>query len=102
MKAPNRQTVSRLDELPNIGKVISNDLLLIGVSSPQELIGKSAYQLYKLLCIEKGKRVDHCVIDVFLSVIHYMEGGESRPWWTFTEERKRVLNEFEVWTDKNA
>jgi len=95
MKAPDRKTVSRLEELPNIGKAISKELRLIGVYRPQELIGKSAFQLYNLLCDKKGQRIDHCVIDVFMSVIHYMEGGESHPWWSFTEKRKQILNEKE-------
>ena len=92
MKAPDRKSVSQLEELPNIGKAIGRDLRLIGVNYPQELIGKSAFQLYNLLCNRKGLRIDHCVIDVFMSVIHYMEGGESQPWWAFTEKRKQILN----------
>ncbi len=95
MKAPDRKIASQLEELPNIGKAIGKDLRLIGVYHPQELIGKNAFQLYNLLCSKKGRRIDHCVIDVFISAIHYMEGGEPRPWWAFTEERKRILNEKE-------
>ncbi len=95
MKAPDRKTVSQLEELPNIGKAIGKDLRLIGIEHPQELIGKSALQLYSLLCNKKGQRIDHCVIDVFMSAIHYMEGGESQPWWAFTQTRKRILNEKE-------
>jgi len=59
------------------------------------LIGKNAFQLYHLLCDKKGHRIDHCVIDVFMSVIQYMEGGEAQPWWAFTGERKLILNERE-------
>ncbi len=92
-EAPDRKTVSQLEELPNIGKAIGKDLRLIGVNHPQELLGKNAFQLYYLLCDKKGQRIDHCVIDVFMSVIHYMEGGESQPWWAFTGERKRTLKE---------
>ena len=32
--------------------------------------------LYNKLCIKKGKHVDHCVIDVFISVVDFMEGEE--------------------------
>jgi hypothetical protein len=31
------------------------------------------------------------VIDVFMSVIDFMEGGGARPWWSFTEERKKQV-----------
>ena len=93
MKTPDRKTVSQLESLPNIGKAISKDLRLIGVDYPQVLIGKDAFQLYYLLCDKKGQRIDHCVIDVFMSVIHYMEGGEAQPWWVFTEKRKSIIKE---------
>lgn len=95
MKKPDRKTVSQLEELPNIGKKIGKDLRLIGINHPQELIGKDEFQLYHLLCDKKAQCVDHCVIDVFMSVIHYMEGGESQPWWAFTEKRKQILNKRE-------
>ncbi len=95
MKRPNRKTITRHEELPNVGKAIGKDLRLIGIDDPKELIGKSAFQLYNLLCSKRGQRIDHCVIDVFMSAIHYMEGGETQPWWAFTEERKRILSERE-------
>ena len=92
MKNPNRETVSELEALPNLGKAISSDLRLIGVFEPQNLIGKNPFDLYNELCIKKGTLVDHCVIDVFMSVVDFMEGGEPRPWWKFTQKRKEILN----------
>jgi hypothetical protein len=91
MKNPDRETVSRLDELPNIGKAMARDLQLIGIDHPQKLIGKDAFELYEALCAISGKRQDPCVIDVFMAVIHFMETGEAFSWWSFTEERKRHL-----------
>ena len=88
MKTPNRQTVSRLEELPNIGEAMAGDLRLVGINHPQELIGKDPYKLYNELCRLTGKKHDPCVIDVFLSVVSYMEGGDAKPWWEFTEGRK--------------
>jgi hypothetical protein len=88
MKNPDRETVSRLKELPNIGKAMAKDLQLIGINHPKELIGKEAWVLYDTLCTTKGTKHDPCVIDVFMSVIHFMEGGTPLPWWSFTEKRK--------------
>ncbi len=88
MKNPDRATVSQLDKLPNIGPAISADLQQIGITHPQQLIGKEPLQLYKSLCIHSGKKQDPCVLDVFMSVVHFMEGGEPLPWWAFTKERK--------------
>ena len=91
MKNPDRETISRIDELPNIGKAIEQDLQLIGIYHPRQLIGKDAFELYEVLCAASGKRQDPCVIDVFMAVIHFMEGGESLPWWSFTDKRKKCL-----------
>jgi len=88
MKNPNRETVSRLDALPNIGKAMAADLYITGIDHPKQLIGKDPYELYETLCEKTGMRHDPCVIDVFISVVHFMEGGEPLPWWAFTEERK--------------
>ncbi|MBA3037008.1 MAG: hypothetical protein FP814_11015 [Desulfobacterium sp.] len=35
--------------------------------------------------------LDQCVIDVFISVMHFMEGGNPLPWWSFTGERKQKM-----------
>lgn len=91
MKNPDRETVSRLEALPNIGKAMANKLQLIGIDNPRKLLGKEPFELYEALCIKSGKRHDPCVIDVFMSVIHFMEGGEPLPWWSFTDERKKLI-----------
>ena len=92
MKNPDRETVSQLEELPNIGKAIAKDLQLIGIDHPKKLIGKDPFELFEALCARTGKRSDPCVIDVFMSVVHFMEGGEPLPWWSFTDQRKERSN----------
>lgn len=91
MKNPDRKTVSRLEDLPNIGKSIAADLGSIGVEHPGQMVGKDPFELYEALCSRKGKRIDPCVIDVFMSAVRFMEGGEPLPWWSFTDERKRLV-----------
>ncbi|MCU7818324.1 MAG: helix-hairpin-helix domain-containing protein [gamma proteobacterium symbiont of Lucinoma myriamae] len=91
MKNPNRKIVSKLEQLPNIGKVMAAYLLLIGIEHPQELIGKDPLKLYYMLCEKTKSHHDPCVIDVFMSVVDFMEGGEPLPWWSFTPKRKKIL-----------
>lgn len=95
MKNPDRKTVSRLEDLPNIGKAMADDLRLIGIDHPKKLIGKDPFKLYEALCNATGARHDPCVIDTFMSVVHFMGTGEARPWWSFTDERKRLIAEME-------
>ena len=90
MKNPDRKTVSRLEKLPNIGPAIAADLRLIGISQPQELIGRDAFDLHDKLCVMTGKIHDPCVIDTFMAAIDFMEGGEPVPWYNFTEKRKKI------------
>lgn len=93
MKSPDRDNVSKMSDLPNIGKAISVALERIGFTHPQQLIGQDAYELHRQLGAKLGRKQDYCVIDVFLSVISYMEGGEARPWWHFTKQRKLNMEE---------
>jgi len=88
MKNPNREKVIRLEALPNIGKAMADDLRLIGIDHPKKLIGKNPFKLYEKLCEKSGQRQDPCVLDVFMSVVHFMEGGAPLPWWSFTVKRK--------------
>ena len=92
MKNPDRNKVSELTELPNIGKSIAEDLRSIGISHPQELIGKNPVLMYEKLRKKSGGRLDPCVLDVFMSVVSFMEGGKPRPWWFFTPKRKKLLS----------
>lgn len=85
---------------PNIGKAMADDLLLIGIDHPKKLIGKEPFELYGALCTTSGKRHDPCVIDVFMSVIHFMEGGDPLPWWSFTDKRKNILRKNQMRTKK--
>ena len=86
-----RDKVVKLEDLPNIGKAMAADLRLIGINSPEQLRDCDAYELYVMLCDKTGQRQDPCVIDVFLSIVHFMRGGEAKPWWKFTAERKKSL-----------
>ena len=83
--------VTELEELPNVGKALADDLRLIGIDDPKKLVGKNPFELYDKLCRNSGTTHDPCVIDLFMSIVHFMESGESRPWWSFTDDRKRTL-----------
>jgi hypothetical protein len=88
---PSRASLTRLEELTNIGPSIAGDLRLIGISRPADLVGKDPYALYDRLCVARGVRQDPCVLDVFISAVRYMEGAPARPWYRYTAERKRTL-----------
>ncbi len=82
--------------IPNIGPSIAADLRRIGITEPSQLAGKDGYELYRQACATDGVRHDPCLVDVFLSAVHYVETGENRKWWEFTDTRKRNRNRWEV------
>ncbi len=87
----NRESVSKLTDLPNVGKACAEDFRVLGISKPSELIGKCPFELHRKLCEITGIRHDPCVIDVFMSVTRFLGGEPALPWWDYTEERKQRL-----------
>ena len=79
---------STLEQLPNIGPSLAGDLRLLGIVHPAELADRDAFELYRALCTTTGKRHDPCVLDTFIAAVDFMRGGEPRPWWLYTAQRK--------------
>jgi hypothetical protein len=85
-----RSRLNRLTDLPNVGPATAEDLELIGIHTPHQLVGKNPVTLYEDLCMKTGVRHDPCVLDVFMSITRFMDGEAPRAWWDYTPERKRM------------
>jgi len=88
-----REKTTALNDLPNVGPAIAKDLEKIGIEVPQQLVGADAFELYTRLCEATGIRQDPCMLDTLMSVVDFMNGGEAKVWWAYTEERKRLLED---------
>jgi hypothetical protein len=84
-----RGRVKVLTDLPNVGKATARDLELLGIRTPADLAGRDPVDLYRRLSRKTGVRQDPCVLDVFMSLTSFADGGPAKPWWEFTAERKR-------------
>ncbi|HEX7340871.1 MAG TPA: helix-hairpin-helix domain-containing protein [Rhodanobacteraceae bacterium] len=84
-----RDKVRRFVDLPNIGPAMARDFARLGYDHPAQLAGVDPLDLYRSLCEVTGHYQDPCVLDTFMSVTHFLAGGEALPWWSFTDERKR-------------
>jgi len=84
---------ARLEDIPNIGKSIAADLRGIGIVDPQQLLQHEPLELYLKLGGPMGKRHDPCVLYTLMAARHFLESGESIPWWKFTEQGKMMLAE---------
>ena len=91
MKKAIRTNVAKLEDIPNVGRSIADDLRLIGFPLPSDLPGSDPYAMYNALCLKTGQRHDPCVIDTFIAAVRYMEGEPKKPWWNYTAERKQKL-----------
>ncbi len=84
-----REKLHKLTDLPNIGQAMVRNLQRIGITAPQQLVGKDPLKLYEKLCRETGSRHDPCVLDVFISITRFIDGEAPQPWWHYSEERKQ-------------
>ena len=89
--APRRPLPPRLEDLPNVGPAVAADFRRLGIGTPDEIRGRDPYMLYHDLCRATRTLVDPCMLDTFIAVVRYVDGGPAKPWWHYTAERKRVV-----------
>lgn len=87
----NRRHLQSFTDLPNVGKAFAGDLQLLGFTAPAQLAGQDPVALYDRLCDLTRSRQDPCVLDTLISITRFMDGGRPRPWWEYTDERKRMM-----------
>ncbi len=90
LKYYDKNITNELEDLPNIAKSIAEDLREIGIKYSHQLKGKKPIELYNLVCKKAASHVDPCVLDVFMSAVDYTNGAESKPWWFYTQKRKKL------------
>lgn len=86
--ATNRQEINHFQQIINVGPESEKDFAVLGIETPQQLMGRDPLELYHQLCNLTGQRHDRCVLDLFMSAIDYMDGNPPQKWWAFTELRK--------------
>lgn len=87
-KAARAQDVRSFTDIPNVGKAMERDFRALGFASPQALAGQDPYALYQRMCMVSGVRQDPCVLDTYMAVCDFMDGGPPLPWWSYTARRK--------------
>lgn len=82
---------ARLEDLPNIGASIANDLRGLGIHTPAQLATHDPLATYLRLATPMGQRHDPCVLYTLMAAKHYLNTGKALAWWTFTDAGKRLL-----------
>jgi Pathogenicity locus len=83
-----REKLHHFSDLPNIGPASAKDFVLLGYKHPLELKGAEPLKLYYTLCWLTNIYQDPCVLDVFISVVDFLDGNPPQAWWHFTAYRK--------------
>ena len=71
-KARTADAAKQLQDIPNIGPAIADDLRALGIERPQQLIGKDPYALYQRMTEITGVRHDPCLCDCFIAAVRFM------------------------------
>ncbi len=79
---------NELTEIPNVGPAVARKLERLDVHRTEDLRGRDPQELYERLCSLDGRRHDPCLLDTFVAAVDFAGGGEPRPWWEFSRERK--------------
>jgi len=91
MKAKRESDAKNLEDIPNVGKAVAEDLRNIGIKRPDQLKGKNGIKLYQKLNQVSGVQHDPCMADTFMAAVDFMNGGKAQAWWNFTAQRKVLL-----------
>jgi hypothetical protein len=82
-----------LQSLPGIGPSLAEDLVELGLRSPEDLHGQDPEALYADLCALRGRRLDPCVLYAFRCAVHAATTGDDDPelrkWWNWKERSTR-------------
>lgn len=81
-------TVRRLEDIPNVGSAVADELRALGITAPGGLVGRDPWALYAELNARRGFCHDPCLLDTFIAATRFMAGEPARPWWHYTAERK--------------
>lgn len=84
--------MGELQEIPNVGKTIEQDLLQLGYKTVASLQGANPEDLYEQHCIRQGVVVDRCMLYVFRCAVYYAN--------TPPEQREPSLLKWWNWKDK--
>ncbi|MCK4887289.1 MAG: DUF4332 domain-containing protein [Planctomycetes bacterium] len=91
--AKKEQAIKDLQQIPGIGKSLSQMLYNIGITSTTQLKNKSPERLYRKLCDYQASpvdRVDRCVLYVFRCAVYFASNSdhdeEKLLWWNWKDQ----------------
>lgn len=90
MRKDRKLALKELQEIPSIGKSISEDLWDLGIRSKNDLKKIKPEALYEKLCKIRGERIDRCVLYTFRCAHYYATEKKHQPrllkWWNWMDK----------------
>ncbi|WP_371403544.1 helix-hairpin-helix domain-containing protein [Kribbella sp. NBC_00662] len=83
---------SDLTSLMNVGAAVARYLGRAGITEVDDLAGRDPFEIYETICEQDGVRHDPCLLDTIMSATDQANGHPARPWWSYTPQRKQLLN----------
>jgi hypothetical protein len=92
MSDPEKQAVlKQLRKIPGVGKIIAQDLYDLGFRSVEDLKGQDPERMYHEHCLQKGMKVDRCMLYVFRCAVYYASNEKHDPkllkWWNWKDTK---------------
>ena len=82
-------SLKELQQIPGVGKTISQDMWQMGLHSVDYLKGQDPEELYERLCVRQGTQVDRCMLYVFRCAVYYASTDNPAPellkWWNWKD-----------------
>lgn len=82
--------MGELREIPGVGEATEKDLIALGYTTIESLIGANPEEMYERDCIMRGFRVDRCQLYVYRCAVYYAENethdAEKLKWWYWKDE----------------
>lgn len=82
--------MSDLRKIPGIGSEMEKDLIKLGYSTVDSLIGANPEEMYDRICELSGCIVDKCVLYVFRCAVYFAENEHHEPeklkWWNWKDK----------------
>jgi hypothetical protein len=71
--------LKQLRKIPGVGKVIAQDLYNLEIRRVEDLRGQDPEEMYLQHCLQKGMKVDRCMLYVFRCIVYYASNEKRDP-----------------------
>ena len=91
MKQSPKSALDRLQDIPSIGLKVGQMLVDVGISSVEDLQGRSPEELYEKICLFRGEQLDRCVLYHFRCAVYFSTENDHDSkllkWWSWKDRK---------------